>query len=347
MITLRIIFYGLIAFVPGAYEDGTMAAISIDPSDIIDGHPHETRIWKCDKGCNNLTEILDPTSDNPTFKGRLISIAELQETSPSMTTRTRRFPRGKMSRFPSSPGQFSDFSWIPPMSEFVNRAGTFNSALLEDKPLWFNTILRLGGGEIEPCHAAHDKTSEEIVRVFRFRRQSSPGTTDAFQMIADAVSFEAKLQAESVNLQIQYFDGTGSKNIEIVPPEKPGEITLIVANFSSKTHQDDQRAQSCEQIKDHHFVSFYELSKEPVFAADRKMPQCVLNIDLNRNLMTCEKHLVLLDKKLKELGFKKTIPHSAQLCSPSQFADISGEFTVPSTSATVSERPATKPTPPN
>lgn len=290
MIELRIIFYGLIAFVPGAYEDGSMAAVFVDAEKVetfSDGERFPAHIahgWVLEGSCSGCQ------GDGFEMKtGSVMSIAEVDDAPPVPTTGRRWLSNGAARMYPTLPGHLRDFSWVPVMEYLDNQAGEFYGPCLGDpSPCPVQSVFRIGRGLVQPCHFVHelfedtncrcekcedekfqceeceDKCRDEQLNkllIFRFHPWGYPASTgDHHQAVADAVLFETTIESSKISLV-----SGGSQSALEVTPDNNGRVTLIVANFrTNKVCLEEFTGQKVDRSDqpaiDRHFEAYYSFT---------------------------------------------------------------------------------------
>ncbi len=339
MITLRIIFYGLIAFAPGAFDDGTMAAISIDPASVEDGHVHETRIWQYESVRKRLTPIIEPQTGEVVFKNRYLSIRELANQPPAVTENFRNAEDSQLEMVPRGKNHFRDISWIPVLEDIEPYAGGLISSTLWAPPEYLNSIFKIGGGTLIPCHVVHEDGKENKIRIFRFKAKGENDTTsDPKQSIADAVMLEMEIKNTSVTLLSQTLGQISTEDIVLRPKNGEKSITIVIAN-TKKLDEGDctlEGEENWEKAIDHHFGAFYNLTHYFVKASEWRLPHEEESQSVEADLQICEAEITALKKNLdteakgtffvdqipEDVNCVDVTPHSAQICSPSMFSYV-------------------------
>lgn len=357
MLTLRVIFYGLVTFVPGAFDDGTMAAVLVNPGE-FGGMPHQTRIWTCGKDCKTLNPVENPSTGTYTFRNQYLSIRELQDVQPSTSTRLQRPFNDSNTFFPMGNVQFRDLAWVPQLESVEPYAGTFESSYFWSPPKdGLNAVFKVAGGDLSPCHLVH-KLSDSAAggtyspRLFQFRLPDDDVSTAPTRAIADAVLLEMELNVGAVHLDVQDFGKRIPQHTSLTPPAKETTLTLIIANFEepradaglcSRVDPPGRVAVTERELsQDLHFNSFYNLSHYAMPADARRVPHEIKESAPRVHLSMCEKEMTRLRGRIVDLvkktelcgpngdacpegglaGFvcPRVTPHSTQICSPSQFS---------------------------
>ena len=264
-ITVRLIFWGLIGFVPNG--DQGMTALLVDPEAAQADHqnvnpacavpPHLSVVYlfdgECDQGdCRRVPpgRVNDSRrmGFDRTVHGKDLPLAWLLNKEDldivgdeNVAARLRKpFFGSNRKVAPTSKRQTSYFSWVQSMSALTGGQAQIGSDCLEGKASCpIQARFTVEGGRAGACHLFHfpkapqAKDDRRELRIFEY---TVPGQPSFFRAVADAVLVEFEVEGDSVLLL--------SRKLPERPPStawarlKPvnGKLTLVVANFPPRSN---------------------------------------------------------------------------------------------------------------
>lgn len=346
MLTLTLIFYGLVAFVPSINGEGAMVVFP-SAENVVDSRgctitTHAPRIFQVlySPGGKKPMEL------KPMFVDRkgLPSYIE-PENVPSRGLRTASGLRAIGSNgaelvFPSNSGQVADLSWIPNLSRLSFASGDIRAeCLIRPSECKIPLSVRTWQGDAHVCHLAHPNEgtgtgkgklhcgTEGPVLAYRFKDLGAPSTSqDALQAVADAFMIRMTLEkTPAASMYLLWTDG--SEKHETIEYGDDTNITLLFANLPGDSKNPHGRCHSTGI--DRHFYSYYDLgTTDPKFLTSLPLPQSTSEEAPGGFEMECEGEVSLLESRLtsdyRALKRDDDIcpdakPHSIEVCSTAQF----------------------------
>lgn len=260
-ITVRLIFWGLIGFVPNPQGHDGLAALLVDTQKAQEGIPpskcgvpnHIAAVYLLDGDCEGGTCTRKPDDRkgdfrdvglDQNFRGKPLPLAWLlgqEELSLAGEEKGKiKFRKPFLGHShkiaPKTSRQAAYFSWIPSMDSLTNGHGQVRPSCLaggDDCPV--RARFFVPGGRAGACHLLHDpapkdsKDSRQDVKIFKY---TAPGQPCFEQAVADALLVELKVKSESVTLLSQSFSGDPRATFWArLKPDHQGKITLVVGNF--------------------------------------------------------------------------------------------------------------------
>lgn len=303
MITLRIIFYGLMAFVPSNTSDGLLVLFA-DPSRVAAAQPgseeprHEALAFRVhekheDREKLELEELAwwDPDERVyaevlPAYVDPLELVQELQAVTPNPPQAV-----------PYTTAQTRDFAWSPLITNLAQESQSIRAeCLVNPRECPVSSVFRFWQGEVQACHLAHvalaefpgsaepalksspalrSRSSEQSlsnVIAYAFRTEGAPPSPyDPRQAVADAVVVETIVRRDQAILRISSLERPDFFLIDLGEPDARGVITLLFANVAIKPSVKSSRHHTGGSlVASPHFRAFYQLAHtapEDIFQA--------------------------------------------------------------------------------
>lgn len=309
--TLRIVFYGLIAFVPNSQELG-LTALILD-SKRAATHEHAPKLWLIEgcyeKGgvnrCPNRKDI-DELAD---LKRKEISILNL----PSGKMIGLELPSEEVVGFPCY--RDSSLKWIPQMESVEAAAGQVARECLEPETRSCRIAARFkvhGRGQAHACHFLHETMKippyYDVLHSFNFSSVGDPLSPRSARAIADALEVDFEISGFFVTLRLKSLDEERYYDY-VIFPSADSEIILAITN---------QPAPSVKERDLHfpsffeHFLGYYWLADSGYGATRRNIvPRRVPTVLQVANPGICEDVAKALDPKV--------IPHNKAECDAVMF----------------------------
>jgi hypothetical protein len=340
--TLRIIFYGLIAFSPNADDSGTLALLvdgraacmELEPSADCSGSAHLPMIFLLDGDCVDGDCVRGISGKGLPFN--LLWVLERERVHIEGLTST---PGPASSdppdeSFPSSSGTARHRGWQARMSRLGFavkpdcRRGDASCAL--------SATFAIPGSDSDriTCHLFHAPMSEKCedlqleVKEFEFREPDcGEGQADTYrQALADATMTEVDVTSSSIELATgNLTDGSGSHSATIRPIQVGNEwvVTLVVGNFGLLAEDDEAVLESGIV---HHFELFYALGQAD--GGSRRLVPCATGSwrCLQKKFLDCEDDMDRMRTGLLNLAglpelhlVPPSVPHNVEECVGTQF----------------------------
>ena len=253
--TLRIIFYGLIAFVPNSEKRG-LTAIVLDSKGVgLACHTPRLILYRGvrvqSSGDTPLPWVLAKSD---------LSFSPLPTLGPGEHMEGLAFPTSPgIKGFPTEsddPNRDDQKSlkWVPQMANIEHAASEINGDCLrkaESCPLAARVKLE-GRGTASACHFLHEEESEEgsdTLRAFVFAPSYEPALPDGARVVADALAVDFQIASSYLDILEKPISGGFPGRIVRLAPQGR-EIVLIVMNQPNNPGQ-----HSLE-----HFLAYYRLS---------------------------------------------------------------------------------------
>jgi len=344
--TIKVIFLGLIGFVPGP-EEQDMAALLVNPAgaqcDKIRCHASEHLAMvvllhgKCDphfgtcyriqdlKGraeALHLDDILHPQEGDDVpglvwlLKDEDLDISGDEDERLNFRNPMLAFTQGKA---PRSSGQSSYFAWVPSMDELTSGHGQINANCRQANPYCpIDARFRLQGGEAGACHMFHDPekslSDKRDVRLFDYL---IPGEQSVQQRaVADAAQIEFHEAGKYVILESESLPGRGDARVKaLLKPDDYGRLTLIVANLPECPALEDEGHYRQYDDSPPHSDIFFQLLDDPA-----PPPIRVLNSKERRRVDpgSCEKDIEKF-ATIFARTCKREFPHTITACDGTRF----------------------------
>ena len=355
MFTLKLIFYGLIAFVPSSRDEGALmlfpTAVKLKDARKCELHVHQPRLFKvkedCSSGADCLEEVqldfgsglyIEPrdstTSGVNRVEGRILTLA-----------------KGRLD-LPTDDEQTEDLGWVPNINQLSEQAGQVRpECLVNYIECGLSIAFRTWEGEVRSCHLAHPTLaslvsfaeqslpgskvtasaggSGSLARVmgYRFRELDQPAAEqDRIQAVTDAFAIEIKSTDRVFRLGYRPFGAPdGGLSIELAAGAD-GDATLLLANLPIPTDPAEPHCRPSPGV-DRHFDVFYHLASQEPQLYGRPLPHATLEQAPFELSMTCETEVELLaafleDPKNQSGGKKTAPPHSIPACATGSFESV-------------------------
>ncbi len=298
MVTVRLILYGLIAFVPNSNDSPTTyTALLVDartPQYASDGcriPSHAPALYamagQCKANgaaCTMSRKIEQPTA--PAISGSW----SLDHESLSVEVVT---PSGKhvrrlitvqgqkaASTLPSTPEESSSLHWIPEMQTLLatqgKRASVNPDCLGSAENCPISARLAINDGRVSSCHLAQEPEQKKIYP-YEFRALNASTRSTIVQAVSDAVMVTLQIPSGS---KIQIV----SRDLAAISAVKP-KRTIVLGDGGKKTidvwltnvpeHDHLMAGNSCDKSSmsiDRHFELYYNLVAEPIPFTQRVVP---------------------------------------------------------------------------
>lgn len=359
MFTLKLIFYGLVAFVPSSRNEGALMlfpnAIELSDARGCALHEHQPRIFKVKADC--------PAGAAPCLEEIRLAVGSGLYIEPLLST-TSGVNRVEGGIFTSAKGRLSlptedehteDLGWVPNINELSNQAGQVRpECLVNYRECGLSIALRAWEGEARSCHLAHPTAASLAslaeqnlpgskvtapagsARVigYRFKDLDQPAAElDRIQAVTDAFAIEIKSSSREFILGLQPFDPAVPGSEIQLTAGADGVATLLLANLPKPEDPAAPVAAHCRpsQGVDRHFDAFYHLASQDPQLYARPLPHATLEQAPFVLSMRCETEVGLLaalleDEGNKPGGKKTAPPHSVPACATGSF----GEANLPS-----------------
>lgn len=260
MITVRVIFLGLIGFVPSPEGAKDLAALLVDS---VQAQPHEMACpmephvpfvfllhGKCEDGgrCRRIIGSRARQSARVTgllhgFRQRkpegLLWILRTEDLEISGDEDEELDLRNPFLSFlqgnaPGSTRETSYFSWVPSMKRLAKGHAQLRADCRRADPTCpLSARFRIDGGATGACHLFHDpKPSDGTRREVRIFAYTRPDQSQFRQAVADAVMVEFEESGNYVALRSQGLPGRCRPMVSVrLFPDDEGKVTLIVGNL--------------------------------------------------------------------------------------------------------------------
>jgi hypothetical protein len=307
MVTVRLILYGLIAFVPNAKDSpSAMHALLVDasgPQYASDGcriPPHTPVLYaqagKCRIGgrpcaiSDQVERPIDKISGAWRLNRENLGI-EIIAPGRSRVRKLEAVQNEKTaSVVPSSAAAMSSLHWVPAMQTLLaatapgKKAGVDPDCLGEARECPIAARLTLDDGRVTSCHMA-EEPQEERVYPFEFKPLTSQATPALVQAMSDAVMVTFEVPRGS-KVQIVSFDLENPPSWKAKPKrtvvlEDGGEktIDIWIANVPSYLQPmvEDHACHDAGMSIDRHFELYYNLLADRVPFAQRTVPHRLMS----------------------------------------------------------------------
>lgn len=349
-ITVRLIFMGLVGFVP--HNDGRegMTALFLDTARVQTSSakcsvpPHIPAVYmldgKCMGQCRRIPLGREDDADAMGFDhpDHTLQLAwlldredlEISQADEDAVRLAKPFFQGRRKLAPRRSRQASYFSWVPDMGLLTGGHGEVREDCLGGQgtcPL--TARFKLTGGRASACHLFHDLDDQPSpdgrsnVRVFDYTIEGDDSTRVESQAVADAVLVEFEVEGDRVTLQsweLPMGQGQQAKKgtANLWPAENSRTLTLVVAYLPSlgSIHPSIPRAED----EAHHDASCEQSHAEVLFdlLAREQDPRPIRT--LNEGVMmrvppgSCEPEMLRIAALLQGEP-----PHSTTACSGTKY----------------------------
>lgn len=356
VITLRIIFYGLMAFVPSNNSDGLLVLFA-DPSRVAAAQPgseeprHEALAFQVhEKDGTLVLEKLERWPDERVYVEVLPAYADPLELSQGLQPIAPNPPQA----VPYTTAQTRDFAWSPLLTSLAPESQSIRAeCLVNPTECPVSSVFRFWQGEVKACHLAHAALAEarasaepalesrpalrsrDSVRpltnviAYTFRPEGArPSPYDPRQAIADAVMVETIVRRDEAVLRISNLEKENFSTINLVGPDARDVITLLFANVAVKPGARRSRHHKGGSLNSSpHFRAFYQLAHTSPDLIFQAIPHATEDEAPLPFPMDCEKEIVELAEYLKKQNQTRMacnldpfyIPHSIEVCGTTKF----------------------------
>jgi hypothetical protein len=284
-ITVRVIFWGLMAFVPNDQSERGLTALLVDPRPPITRPgpipEHIPVVYLLEGNC---------TPQDQCFRGGGVA-TELGPIKPQLVWRIagedleifgeehrvkfhkdkRQRNNGSLLQAPRWRWQINDFSWVSSMETLTWGHGIAREDCLnlrETCPV--HSRFRVRGGTAESCHLYHrpddhPKNSKRDVPIFNYLPATNPPLRQA---VADAFKVEFDVEGDHVELRAWALPhGTRQQLFKAAAQLRPSRnsrtITLIVVN-AARQQEDDSHHNMALAPRPHSDFLYDLLARQPV-----------------------------------------------------------------------------------
>jgi hypothetical protein len=296
MVTVRLILYGLIAFVPNSKDSpATVNALLVDargPQYTSDGcriPPHKPVIYAAAGQCSadgrpcTMSDKIERPQDTLSG-GWLLDRESLSiEVTSKGKKRTRKLVTAQQNALseagalPATPAEATSLRWIPRMETLLpaqagqQRAEVDKDCLGAARDCPVVARVALDDGLFGSCHLS--ATEQEMVVPFEFKSLGSSAPPAAVQALSDAVMASFQVPRGS-QIRIVSRDLSSQKIKRTIVLEDRGRDTVDVwiANIPSYHHRTLEHASCHDPDIDRHFELYYNLLPQPVPFSQRLTP---------------------------------------------------------------------------
>lgn len=318
--TLRVIFYGLVAFVPNKDHTGMTALL-------VRATGHEGVIGTLDdvicegENCTSDTQLIWRLDDD-TLRGRQFLLTLDGVLSIKNRAKFNLCPKNPLSGHPekmNNPKGF-DLKWVPCMKHIYPDGQYVNPRCLDD--LYSCTAkASLSFVDVQTakvCHFSHtddfDDRSVKKYGLFNFEKRGDRSRKGSARVVGDAVLVELEV-AKEVTLSAIDQDPKDDSRTNLHASLKPANggpyVTLVISN----NHMDPDVTTTVHE----HFDHYYDLSSQNVPAGERFRPQ-VAEPPVVDYGSACEQDLIKFEEQI--LGIKDLIngQHNQRECDTVAFS---------------------------
>lgn len=317
-ITVQVIFFGLMGFVPNEGGLKGMTALIVDPprqaGDPCSIPPHFPLVLvvtgKCEPAGNCLQEGV-PGKNNVTLKWQLdredLEIFGKQKSmevcSGGLFNRWKKWASAHSdSPAPAYSWELPSFSWVPSIDRLTGGYGHVREDFLQDgtpdPPVNARFLVR--GGQASACHLIHkipvaqEETQGEEREITLFHYDFGGKIAPFDRAVADAVKVEFEAEGRSIDLYSWNFSAPQQQQklkpkraVRLSPPDGSNTLTLIVANVPLKPHRDNDGVD--HQCPPHSDIFYDMLARESPYRPTRTVVQYPPAHIMNPG--SCEKEL--------------------------------------------------------
>jgi hypothetical protein len=302
-ITVQVIFFGLMGFVPNEGGQKGMTALIVDPPRPVAGDPcsvppHVPLVLvvkgKCAPAGNCLQEHV-PGKENVPLKWQLdqedLEIFGRQKSmevcSGGFFNRWKKWASAYSdSPAPNYSWELPSFSWVPSIDRLTGGYGHVREDFLQDgrpePPVTARFLVR--GGQASACHLIHkipvtqEKNQDEEREITLFHYDFGGRIPPFDRAVADAVQVEFEVEGRSIDLYSWDFSAPKQQQelkpkraVRLSPLDGRDVLTLIVANVPLKPHEYNEGAgHSCPPHSD---IFYSMLARESPYIPTRTLVQ--------------------------------------------------------------------------
>lgn len=288
---LRLIFYGLIAFVPKSDKAG-FTALVLD-YEKVSAHAHGPRLYlvegcypnanEDDNPCKGVLEIKNLFPIN----GTDLSIVGLTYGGMSGLDLGKDEPIG----FPDG-SNYTSLNWIPQMERIEIGAGDASRGCLQPTPQKCPIAARFriyGTGHAKACHFLHD--DRYYLHGFDFASVGDTIRERAARAIADAIEVDFDVD-NFITVRVMPLSGGGAVEYKIYP-SKNDYIVLALTNQPTLPCKEEGIWRRCKKLNEpsmfEHFLSYYWLADSGLTATrHNRVPRRIPSAKSKVNLGVCE-----------------------------------------------------------
>lgn len=300
MVTVRLVLYGLIAFVPNAKDSpSAVSALLVDargPQYVSDGcriPPHRPVLYasagKCrDNGgsCKVSSQVEKPgdaIAGAWPLDGQSLSVEIIQPGGQRVRKRIVLTGAKIASPLPTNPSEGSSVDWVPQVGSLLPAGAPADAGEVSEDCLGsardcpIAARVTLDAGQVTSCHLAADEY--KLIYPFRFKSLVSNAESPLVQAMSDALmaTFQvprgSKIKIDSRNLA----DAAGRKPRRSIVLEDRGlgEIDVWITNLPPYHHQMAKEDECHDMDVDRHFELYYNLLKRRLPFTQRVVPSRV------------------------------------------------------------------------
>ena len=296
---LRILFNGLMAFVPNA--DGTEVTVlllntdnhAIHTSDGSAVPPHKPMILTRAGNCTGTCPKRDAAIADFIFKGSSASAAadaleaalgnnggawilngsdiEFRKGDandpalPALSLRTGL----RTTIIPTTSTEREDTSWIPNLKQLCAGGCTLNSAVLGNNPPagLIAARIRVRNGSVFTYSVA--RIGGDVTPV-QFQRLDGTGSGSSVQAIASMVGVDLQVTGSSIEIAESSFSGSAGRTMRL-EPDSNGKVEVLVLNIPPFVPPASPDNEAPEVGR--HFEAFYDLLQNPPARETRLVPR--------------------------------------------------------------------------
>lgn len=299
---LRIIFTGLMAFVPN--EDGTEVTVLLLNADhayhTSDGAAvsrHNPIIVARGGGCTGtcptdtetLAKLLFPDMSTTAAVAALedvadggaawqlssseLTLAKGSSTDPALPALdihdgVRGTVNGQPQLIPMTSSERADFTWIPSLNALCSTCSLNPDLLDTEPPAIVAARFRVNAGKIYTYSIARLGSD---VKPVQFKRLDGTGSASSYsQALASMVAADIEISGSSVQLIEEKFDGSATRTMTLYP-DSNGLVEMAVLNLPSFVPPASSNNDAPQVGK--HFEMYYQLAATPPSAATRLVPR--------------------------------------------------------------------------
>lgn len=339
--TIKVIFLGLIGFVPSSEGKKNISALLVDPIRAVDPWKH-TPVQEhlpmvfllhghCDESGGGSCYRISPRRAEDAKRLRLDRILqqrpgllwmlEDEDLDISGDEDERLKLRNSLLRFiwkvsPRFDLQSKDFSWVPRLNELTSGRGQIREGCRHgDARCAIHAHFRIQGGAAGACHMFHDSEDPEKPQVKIFNYSTANGQPPLRRAVADAMQVEFEESGGSVILRSRILPGGEGGGVAWakLTPDSAGKLTLVVANLSEL--QDGEAEH--DGYTPSHSDAFFDLLADP--EVPRPTRQLDEKEEVNVDPGPCEEEMSEIASLFLGDDSKRELPHTVTACDGASY----------------------------
>jgi hypothetical protein len=355
-ILVRVVFWGLIGFVPHEEGQKGLTALFVDPTQIKPAEgfcaipKHVPVVYLLDGQCEpdkgqcvqvpfgRELEVATHLGEKTPKLRWLIEDEDLeifgQERKVEFRHRGRRKFGGRLRDVPERFRQTGDYSWVTSMGALTGGHGQVREDCLRgEKTCPLNARFTIRGGRASACHLFHEpeeapKDETRKVVVFDFsENRNGRSISVGHQAVADAVQVEFEVEGDHVDLQswgLASIDGQQQPraSVRLKPAAQSRTVTLLVVNSPVNpkvTGEATAHGASHGPActpRPHSDALFALLARQPEFPTERLRSTKVRKV----NPGTCEAEIADLARARVDFGgIAFEAPHATTSCDGASY----------------------------